>query len=501
MLFNSYEFLLFFMPLALFGYFLLGGRKPLLAAAWLTLASLAFYAWWDVRYLPLLLGSILGNYLFGRAIAKRVGSPTAGRLLALAITLDLSLLVWFKYAGFVVSSVNLLAGANWWVPQVVLPLGISFFTFTQIAFLVDAWGGKVRETRFLHYVLFVTYFPHLIAGPVLHHSEMMPQFDQARNYRPRLNNALIGSSIFMFGLVKKVLIADNLAPYVGAVFDHTTEPSLLVAWGGALAYSFQLYFDFSGYSDMAIGLSRLFGVRLPLNFASPYKAASIVEFWRRWHMTLSRFLRDYLYLPLGGNRRGRVRRYGNLMLTMLLGGLWHGAGWNFVLWGGLHGVYLCLNHAWSTMAGNMRLPKPLAVGLTFLAVTVAWVFFRAGSFSIALDLLAGMVGLHGVALPDAIVNRLGPGKALLEGLGVRFYLGGGSQFILTWFWVGLAALISFMPPNTQEWHARFAPALEPVDGRRLRWSLHSGWAIGLGLATTVCMLALSRPSEFLYFQF
>jgi D-alanyl-lipoteichoic acid acyltransferase DltB (MBOAT superfamily) len=503
MLFNSYEFLFAFLPLALAGYFTLGHRWPLLGAGWLAFASLAFYAWWDVRYLPLLLASILGNYLFGRAIARRAGHPAAGRLLAIAVAFDLAILGWYKYAGFFASSANLLAGASWWVPHVVLPLGISFFSFTQIAFLVDAWAGKVRETRLLHYVLFVTYFPHLIAGPVLHHSEMMPQFDVLRNYRPRLNNLLIGGSIFVFGLVKKVLLADNLAPYASTVFDHTPEPSLLVAWGGALAYTFQLYFDFSGYSDMAIGLSRLFGVRLPLNFDSPYKAASMVDFWRRWHMTLSRFLRDYLYFPLGGNRLGRARRYGNLMITMLLGGLWHGAGWNFVFWGGLHGAYLCLNHAWSALAGTVRLPRVLAVALTFVAVTLAWVFFRAGSFSIALDVLSGMAGGHGLALPDGIGNRLGPAKDILRGWGIQFSLGGGTQFVLTWFWVGLSAMIVFFLPNTQEWHARFSPALEKVTGkgRALRWSMRPSWAVTLGLATAVCVLALSRPSEFLYFQF
>ena len=505
MLFNSYEFLLVFLPLALAGYFLIGRSSPILAASWLALASLAFYGWWNIRYVPLLLGSILVNYTLGAAIARRCGTPAAGRLLAVSVSANLLLLVWYKYAGFLAESANQAVGLGLPVPSVVLPLGISFFTFTQIAFLVDCWAGKVLETRLVHYVLFVTYFPHLIAGPVLHHKEMMPQFDKAANYRPRLNNFLIGASIFVFGLAKKALLADNLAPYANAVFNHPQEPSLLVAWGGALAYTFQLYFDFSGYSDMAIGLSRLFGVRLPLNFNSPYKAVNIADFWRRWHMTLSRFLRDYLYIPLGGNRFGLSRRYGNLMTTMLLGGLWHGAGWNFVVWGGLHGAYLCINQAFAAVAGKLRLPRFLSVTLTFLAVVVAWVLFRASSFPAAMDILAGMAGGHGVALPEAIGNRLGAGRDYLAAHGVSFFLGGGSQFIATWAWTLLAALVAFTLPNTQEWHARFRPALERIEtgGSLLsaRWSVHAGWAVGLGAMSAVCLLALSRPSEFLYFQF
>ncbi|MBK7900548.1 MAG: MBOAT family protein [Azonexus sp.] len=502
MLFNSYEFLLVYLPLTLAGYFALGRRSATAAATWLAIASLAFYGWWDVRYLPLLGASIAFNYLMGGAIARRAGTPAANRLLALAVGGDLLALAWYKYAGFFASSANALLAAGLPVPEIVLPLGISFFTFTQIAYLVDAWAGKVRETRPVHYVLFVSYFPHLIAGPVLHHGEMMPQFDRLRNYRPRLNNFIIGGSIFIFGLFKKVVIADNLAPNVGTVFDQTSNPTLLVAWGGVLAYTFQLYFDFSGYSDMAIGLSRLFGVRLPLNFNSPYKATSITDFWRRWHMTLSRFLRDYLYVPLGGNRKGKARRYVNLLLTMLLGGLWHGAGWTYVLWGALHGIYLCIHHAWSALARGWRLPRPLAVALTFGAVIVGWVFFRATSVAQALDILAGMAGLHGVALPEAIASQLGPLKAPLAEMGVQFYFGKGAQFVSTWVWVALAAAIAFGLPNTQEWHHRFGPALEAVrSDRRAHLSLSSGWALGLGLACALCVVMLSQPSEFLYFQF
>ena len=368
MLFNSFAFLFAYLPIVLAGYFLLDRLAPtagtsanwrrLAPAAWLAGASLFFYAWWDVRYLPLLLASICVNYGAGRLIGASAGAARK-RVLVAALALNLGLLAYYKYANFFIDSVNAIAvtaGAGavslpWHGLDIILPIGISFFTFTQIAFLVDCYRGEVREYRFIHYVLFVSYFPHLIAGPVLHHRDMMPQFADPANAHPRAANFAIGLSIFTIGLAKKVLIADNLSPLAIPVFAAGAEPTLIEAWIGVLAYTFQLYFDFSGYSDMAIGLSRLFGVKLPLNFNSPYKAANIADFWRRWHMTLSRFLRDYLYIPLGGSRRGEAMRYRNLMLTMLLGGLWHGAGWTFVIWGGLHGLYLVLQQAWQRVFG------------------------------------------------------------------------------------------------------------------------------------------------------
>jgi len=283
---------------------------------------------------------------------------------------------------------------------------------------------------------------------------------------------------------------------------------MLFAWGGVLAYAFQIYFDFSGYSDMAIGLSRLFGIKLPLNFDSPYKARNIVEFWRRWHMTLSRFLRDYLYFPLGGNRRGPFRRYVNLMVTMLLGGLWHGAGWNFALWGGLHGLYLCVNHLWQRLFGEgparTRRGRALSVLLTFLAVNVAWVFFRAPTLEIAHNVLLGMFGGHGIALPDAIMRAVPSARALAEAAGVRIVLGGGSVFVSTYLWIALAAAIAFWAPNTQEIMRRFVPALGyGAIGRitLLRLRLGWRWAAALAALATASLLSLSSPTEFLYFQF
>ncbi len=371
----------------------------------------------------------------------------------------------------------------------------------------------MHESRFVHYLLFVTYFPHLIAGPVLHHKEMMPQFADAKNYTPAASNFAIGITIFCIGLAKKVLIADNLAPYANAVFNDVGEPSLLLAWGGVLAYAFQLYFDFSGYSDMAIGLSRLFGVRLPLNFNSPYKSRNIIEFWRSWHMTLSRFLRDYLYIPLGGNRHGPQRRYLNLMATMFLGGLWHGAGWNFAIWGTLHGAFLIINTMWSHFAertglvGGARWAWAGAV-LTFLCVCVAWVFFRAPDLGSALALLQGMGGAYGVALPDGIVSRLGPLQPFIAQLGVTVYMGGATQFVETWTWVAIGAGLCFLFPNSQEIVSRFDPALDfdPAQSRGravLAWSWQPNRVHGvvIGVLALASLLALNRPSDFLYFQF
>ncbi len=513
MLFNSFSFLLLFLPLTVAGFFLLARRSEFAAAVWLALASLAFYGWWDIRYIPLLLASICANYACGWRIGHAADMRRRKRWLTGAIAANLLLLGYYKYANFFLASAAGIGGTAFQPLDIVLPIGISFFTFTQIAFLVDTYQGKVKEYRFVHYVLFVTYFPHLIAGPVLHHKEMMPQFADPANYRARAENFSVGLTIFIIGLAKKVLIADNIAPYANDLFAAPQSPSLLIAWGGVLAYAFQLYFDFSGYSDMAIGLSRLFGVRLPLNFDSPYKSASISEFWRRWHMTLSRFLRDYLYFPLGGNRHGQVRRYLNLMITMLLGGLWHGAGWSFVIWGGLHGAYLVINHAWAAFAARLRLPvqsaawKVVATALTFVAVCFAWVFFRAPDLATALPIVAGMLGAHGIALPDAIAIRLGPLAQTLEGLGITFYLGGGGRFIETWAWVCAAAAIAFALPNTQELMRRHAPALDFATERAAfgvwhgAWTPSGYWALTIALLAAASLLALNRPSEFLYFQF
>lgn len=502
MLFNSFSFLLFFLPLTLLVFFRLGGLRPVLAAGWLAAASLFFYGWWNPAYVGLLLVSIVFNFSVGGWIAKAVGRHDRrwrGLLLGFGIGADLLLLGYYKYANFFLSNAAKLTGSDWSLSEIILPLGISFFTFTQIAFLVDAARGKVKEYSFVHYLLFVTYFPHLLAGPVLHHQEMMPQFARAATYRPSARHLAIGMTIFCIGLFKKVVLADGIAPFVGPVFDSTAPLTPWAAWGGALAFALQLYFDFSGYSDMAIGLSRLFGVRLPLNFASPYQASNIITFWRCWHMTLSRFLRDYLYIPLGGSRSGKFRRHLNLLLTMLLGGLWHGAGWTFVIWGGLHGVYLVLNHFWQSLrvALGQDLGKSTWLGrwagrlLTFIAVVVAWVWFRATSVDAAWRMLAAMFA------GPAWLDR----PALLAGL--RELSGSGE---LKWI-IYLLAIAWFMP-NTQQIMARARPALEQV-GRHgapvwLQWRPSPRWLMLTVLLLLIALYQLpqgEKVSEFLYFQF
>ncbi len=518
MLFNSYGFIFLYLPIVLLGFFQLGRISHQYAAAWLALASLFFYGYWNPAYVGLLLCSILCNYAFGMWIAKgrlqKQGSSK--QLLIVALVANLALLGYYKYAHFFVGNLNSVLGTDWNLGHIILPLGISFFTFTQIAFLVDTYQGKVKEYNFIHYVLFVTYFPHLIAGPVLHHREMMPQFAKASTYHFNYENMSVGLSIFFIGLFKKVILADGLAVYVGPVFDASAagvQLSFIDAWGGALCYALQLYFDFSGYSDMAIGLSRLFGVTLPLNFHSPYKAVNIIEFWRHWHMTLSRFLRDYLYIPLGGNRRGPTRRYLNLLITMLLGGLWHGAGWTFVIWGGLHGIYLVINHGWHALRQllgqdpHASLSKParlIAVLLTFFAVVIAWVVFRADSLSAATIILEAMSGMHGVILPDAWLVKWGVFGLWLATQGVTF--GATNDLIMggaiNWIWISL--LIVWFAPNTQQIMAAYKPALDMPENskaKRLLWqpSIHAAliiWLIGF-----IALINLNKQSAFLYFQF
>lgn len=519
MLFNSYGFIFLFLPIVLLGFFQLarfGHHK--FAAGWLTAASLFFYGYWNSAYVGLLLSSIICNYAFGLWIAKAgVSHDESGkkRLLFVAIAANLMLLGYYKYANFFLDGINTAADAHISLGSIVLPLGISFFTFTQIAFLVDTYQGKVKEYNFIHYTLFVTYFPHLIAGPVLHHKEMMPQFAKTTTYRFNYENLSVGLTIFFIGLFKKVVLADGIGTNVGPVFSAAgtgLELSFIDAWGGALCYTLQLYFDFSGYSDMAIGLSRMFGVILPLNFHSPYKSVNIIEFWRRWHMTLSRFLRDYLYIPLGGNRKGTVHRYLNLMITMLLGGLWHGAGWTFIIWGGLHGLYLVINHGWQNLRRTLGqnpeqlLSRPmhaLAVLVTFLAVVAAWVVFRADNLNSATAILKAMAGFNGFVLPNVWLAKWGAVGSWLSMQGVTFgapgLIMGGA---INWIWISL--LIVWFAPNTQQIMADYKPALDMPEGnkaKRLLWRPSYIWLTTSALFSAFAILSISELSEFIYFRF
>jgi alginate O-acetyltransferase complex protein AlgI len=482
MLFNSYPFIFLFLPIALAGYFALAkfGNKfgHLAPVLWLALASLVFYAVSNWQFVPLLLASIAFNYFIGfLLIARQLRPGLRWAVLALGVAGDLLVLGIFKYAGFFAANLNALFSTGFAV-NILLPVGISFYTFTQIAFLVDAYRGNVARYALPHYALFVTYFPHLIAGPILHHKDMIPQFESADAKRPNPHLILCGLIIFGIGLFKKTGLADSIQPLVALAFGPTT-PSFDQAWIGALAYTFQLYFDFSGYSDMAIGISLMFGVFLPLNFNSPYKASSIIDFWRRWHMTLSQFLRDYLYIPLGGNRRGPTLRYVNLLITMLLGGLWHGAAWTFAAWGMLHGVYLCINHVWSRYGPAVpprfaRLTNLFAFALTFLSVVVAWVFFRADSLASALSVLSRM------ANPAYAVF----GRPEIANLG----------------FIAVYAGIAWFAPNTQAIMG-YDHSSRTVGEALGAWPRRPAFLYATAAVLVFGILGIQQHSEFIYFRF
>ncbi len=509
MLFNSFEFILLFVPVTVAVFYLLGSRLgEEKALFWLVLASLYFYGYWNFSFVALIVFSILFNYTCGYFLAsEKLPSALARKnLLIVGIVVNLLLLGYFKYYNFFIDNINTALGLGLDNESILLPLAISFFTFQQIAYLADSYQNQAHEYNFTHYCLFVTFFPQLVAGPIVHHKEMMPQFEKRETFRFDPQNLSVGLTIFIIGLFKKVVIADSLAQYANPVF-HAAEAGVALttieAWGGALAYTFQLYFDFSGYSDMAIGLARMFGIKLPLNFHSPYKADSIVEFWRRWHITLSRFLRDYLYIPLGGNRKGPLRRYGNLLITMLLGGLWHGAGWTFIVWGGLHGVYLIINHAWLAMKRKLlpqrkkSSPAGRIVGIliTFTAVTLAWVFFRAESMGGAFNLLTAMFGGNGTYLPLEAKDLFGASPELFRQLN---YFNAEEQLQL----LLVALAIVWLLPNTQQFMSRYEPAFHyhHVEKLRLLWRPTAWWSAVFSLVTIVTLYTIMKTGyeEFIY---
>jgi D-alanyl-lipoteichoic acid acyltransferase DltB (MBOAT superfamily) len=496
MLFNSFVFIFAFLPATLLIFFLTArflGARP--AIGLLVLASMFFYAWWSPVYLLLLVGEVGANFGFGRLILARRERNGGWAILAAGIAFNLLILGYFKYALFFFGIVNDLTGTQWSVVALVLPLGISFHTFQQIAYLIQVQGGRAPRYSFVDYALFVTFFPQLIAGPIVHHDEIIPQIENPAFTRWNGGNVLLGLSIFSIGLFKKTVIADSLAqvatPAFGMVAAHHGL-SVGDAWLGALGYSLQLYFDFSAYSDMAIGLARMFNIVMPANFDSPYKAVNITDFWRRWHMTLSRFLRDYLYFPLGGNYHGPSRAMANVMVTMLLGGLWHGAGWTFVIWGGLHGGYICA-HRLVRASGLYERLLPhagsrliLAQAVTLLLVVIAWVFFRAADLDAALLMLQSMAGAAG--LGDAPFGIDQP--AVL---------------------VAAAGVVALAAPNVIDLFAPFHPVLAadrpnarrlPPPFGRLRWRATLSWGLGTGAIASCAVLAiLGWQSEFLYFQF
>lgn len=508
MLFNSFEFILFFLPVTLVVFFALGNnRKHRLAMFWLVMCSLFFYGWWNPSYLFLIVFSMLFNYTVGTFLGKNQFNSIRTLILWLGISVNLGFLGYFKYANFFVDQFAWATGSTFHLEKIILPLAISFFTFQQIAFLVDSYRHETREFNFLQYCLFVTFFPQLIAGPIVHHKEMMPQFASDNIYRPNFTCIAQGVLVFSIGLVKKVVFADSVAVYATPVFGAAEAGESLTffaAWVGTLAYTLQLYFDFSGYSDMAIGLALMFGIRLPLNFDSPYKSKSIIEFWRRWHMTLSRFLRDYLYIALGGSRKGSVRRYLNLFITMLLGGIWHGAGWTFIIWGMLHGTYLIINHAWRKLRFDiLKLPEKVGIletifarTLTLLAVMVGWVYFRAESVDSANEVLFTMFGGNGISLPVGLQSMLG---TTLSDFGFTFNsMFGELYFALrsSFGWIIVLSIIALFMPNSQQ-------IMQTLSNKQFVLLRRQSVAFGsfIGLSLYFVFTKLSSDAEFLYFNF
>jgi D-alanyl-lipoteichoic acid acyltransferase DltB (MBOAT superfamily) len=533
MLFNSYPFILLFLPAVLAGFFLLGPARKGLALDWLILASLFFYAWWRPFNVLLIAPSIAINYALVTLLLRLGDNRPALSRLAFwgGITFNLAFLAYFKYRNFFMTLSNDLTGTSLTFAQLILPLGISFITFQKIALLVDVRAGRVSQVRLRDYALFVLFFPQLIAGPIVHYRELMPQFAKAPIVL-RWPDCAVGLTLFFTGLFKKVIFADPIAALIAPTWQHaaTGHPALLQAWAASLGYMLQLYFDFSGYSEMAMGAARLFGIILPYNFNSPMKAASIIDFWSRWHVTLTRFLTGYIFspltlgltrkraalgLPIMGGRRTTLRAFLVLlayptMVTMLLAGIWHGAGYQFLVFGALHGVALVANHAWRLRRPRWWAHEAISVIfcswlLTFLFVVSAEVFFRAGSVADAFGILRGMSGANGLTLPMALAAPLNHVLAL-HATGVWE---GGEDFLRIWGWIAAGLFVVLALPNSLEMLAAYDPALgfkiRPAGHtqllQRLAWSPNAAWAMGLSAVTAGGLLSLDRLSDFLYWHF
>lgn len=413
MLFNSYIYLLVFLPATLLIYFYLNKIKSSFVANYFLVgASFFFYSYWDPKYLILMLLSVIFNYSVGTLLSRIESRSLCRTALTIGIITNLVVLAYYKYADFFIKSVNSVSGSNFDLQKVVLPLAISFFTFQQIAYLVDSYRGLTKEYDFMNYALFVSFFPQLIAGPIVHHKEMMPQFEKKENKRFNKDNFNKGLFIFSMGLFKKTVIADTFALWANYGYDNDISLTFLNAWATSLAYTFQLYFDFSGYTDMAIGAGKMFNIDLPINFNSPYKAVNIREFWKRWHMTLSRWLKDYLFIPLGGSIGSNTRTSANIMITFLLGGLWHGASWTFVAWGLLHGVGSVVHKFWQKK--GIKMSRTLSVFITFVFIHTAWVFFRADNFKKAFYMLKGLFGFNGISEYASCYGSLSEALILLS---------------------------------------------------------------------------------------
>ena len=472
MLFNSYEFIFVYLPVVLLIYFALGKlSNKKFAKYFLILASIAFYSYWDIRNLPVLLCSMSVNFIIGQKLVINKDK----RWLVAGIIFNLLILGYYKYTNFFLDNLSGLLGKNITHVNIILPLGISFFTFTQTAYLVDAYREETKAYSKSDYLLFVTIFPHLIAGPIIHHKDMIPQFSETTRYSFRYDNFAKGITWFAIGLFKKVAIADYLSSIADIVFSHSNHLSVLEAWGGSIAYTLQLYYDFSGYSEMAIGIALMMNYDLPINFNAPYKACCIIDFWKRWHITLSSFLKNYLYIPLGGNRTGHHMR--NIFITMFLGGLWHGASWTFVVWGSMHGLFICINHLWKST--TVKIPKHLSWFLTFNAVNLAWIFFRADNFQQAFNVLKAMTDISSFCYPySKSVVRWIPSELLSKD-----FLFSSNDVL----WIVLLLFASGFHYSTEEWMSWFKPRVII--------------SIMIAVAFVYSISQLNKMQTFLYFQF
>ncbi|MDE1901743.1 MAG: MBOAT family protein [Alphaproteobacteria bacterium] len=516
MLFNSYVFLIAFLPLCLVGYFALS-RWRMAGIVWLVICSLFFYAYWKESYLPLLLVSVCFNYGIGLALQRDYKKPYSLDLIAgIGVAVNLLALFYYKYLYHIFACLNAHHfPIHLHERTIALPLGISFFTFTQIGYLLDCRSGIAKGKNFFEYALFVTFFPHLISGPILHHREMLPQFSDAKNFKYDTQSFSVGITLFTFGLAKKLIIADPISPYVNEMLHNSAQCSMTQAWLLALAYALQLYFDFSGYSDMAIGLAKMFGFKFPANFNSPLQATSIIDFWQRWHMTLTRYLNLYLFNPMAlAITRHRVAR--NLpvgkastatlggfmhmlvvptMITILLAGAWHGAGFQYLFYGLIHGVYLVVNHAWRVFGPKHQTIvswrpavkvayKFFAWALTFVCVIVSFLMFRAEGYHQAIALYKTMFGItHGPGFTPHIDNQ---------------------ELPLIYITMAVALAIALGCANTQQILSRFEPVIGKVHPRKwaiLSWSPSPGWAVACAGLFVLTLMHMGGVSEFLYFQF
>jgi alginate O-acetyltransferase complex protein AlgI len=545
MLFNSAEFLFVYLPVALLMFYVLGARSRAAAIRWLILVSLAFYAWWRPLNVLIIAPSIGVNFILATILVKlneRGSERRASQVvLLLGILFNVSFLGFFKYTDFISGTINDIFGTDLLLRHIILPLGISFITFQKIAFLIDIQSGRIRSFSFQDYCTFVLFFPQLVAGPIVHYREMMPQF-HAAPCRFEAENICVGLTLLFFGLFKKVIFADKIALLVTPIYDQAAaggRPSLLLAWIAAVGFTLQIYFDFSGYTDMALGLARLFGIRLPQNFDSPLRASSIIDFWLRWHITLTRFLAAYIYNPLtlwltrrrlGKGKPGLAARSPTAgafltllmfptIVTMFVSGLWHGAGYGFVVWGLLHGFYLTINHGWRAVAVRLwrdrelydRLMRPVGFILTFVSVTTAMIFFRATTITSAIDIFKGVFGLNGIALPQALFERLGPLINALNRVGVTADSSwSGKDFAMAAIWIFVLLFVALACPNTLQLLGRYEPALgvrarsnKLAIGkiRAAEWSPSVPWAIAVSAIAAVAIGAIGGPGEFLYWHF